>query len=679
VRTILLVSSSEELRERVRGCLDGRSVFAVASDEEALRTLRLTDVEMVIKDVAPPIRSVPTFIAQLRQLRPTAVVLCVLPSGHASPDEEAIGEAADFVLLQPFTPRHFDSVLRQAEEKLRLLQEVAALRAARLPAVPSAALDDAPAALGSSAESLSPVVKEFAKALSAGFDLHRVLELFLDAVGELAQPSRSAILVPDQAGRHYHITASRNIAPYVVESGSLPADGGLALWLAAEGRVRHVEEARAGAGDASQREIAHEMSVLQAVLAVPLLSRGELVAILTLGQRVAGGTYSRREAETLFHLASHLATAIRDIQVHHVLQYQKEFSERILAHMANGVISIGPDQRVRSINRRAAETLGMTGPEVLNRDLRVLPSPLGDMLYETLTRSRAVSGEEITLALRGLPLEVSTYPVLGDGTAPIGAVLVFEDLTGKREAARQRREGEQVQLLTRVVARIADEIKNPLVSIRTFMELLDERYDDAAFRQHFAAVVGRDVRRLVQMFEKLVALVGEGDYKLESVNAWSLLESCVAELGAQPLPAVQEASLLGFFDESTQKHVAATLSADSHSLMVRADRPMLTKAVAYLIWYLLRKTPGQNAKLSLSLARLDKEDRVRITVASRSAEVSSEELDHIFDPIQVVQQNLIDVGPCVSQRIIEGHGGRLDARVGRGEIAFVATLPGVTA
>jgi nitrogen fixation/metabolism regulation signal transduction histidine kinase len=46
-----------------------------------------------------------------------------------------------------------------------------------------------------------------------------------------------------------------------------------------------------------------------------------------------------------------------------VLQYQKEFSERILVHMANGVISIGPDQRVRSINRRAEEILGIAGHE----------------------------------------------------------------------------------------------------------------------------------------------------------------------------------------------------------------------------------------------------------------------------------------------------------------------------
>ena len=104
---------------------------------------------------------------------------------------------------------------------------------------------------------------------------------------------------------------------------------------------------------------------------------------------------------------------------------------------------------------------------------------------------------------------------------------------------------------------------------------------------------------------------------------------------------------------------------------------MLKKAIAYLVWYLLRKTPSQDAKLSVSVSRLDKEDRVRITVASRTADVRADELHRIFDPIQVVQENLIDVGPCVSQRILEAQGGRLEARQGRSEVAFTALLPGV--
>jgi signal transduction histidine kinase len=675
VKTILLVSASETLRNRLlRGFEYTHSMFTAASDDEALRTLRLTEMDLIVKEVVGPSRGLAAFIANARHLCPTAVVICILTPG-IDPDGENETEAADFVLIEPFTSRQLQSLLKQADDKLRLLQEVAALRAARNPAAAGTAesLTDTPAP---SLQAATQMVKEFAKALAAGFDLPRVLDQFLDGVGELARPSRAAILLAGPESHLYRVVAYRGLAPHVVDSLTLAADSGLPLWLATEGRLIHIDYARNHSAEPAAREIARELAALQSVVAIPLSSHGELVGILTLGQRISGGGYGRDETETLFSLGTHLATAIREIRVHHLLQYEKEFNERILARMSSGVITIAPDEKVVAINGRAAEILGLSPREILNRDLRVLPSPLGDMLFEALSKGRSVTRAEVHLAFRNLPLEVSTYPVMGDRTEPMGAVLMFEDLTAQRQLAQEKRSAEQLQLLTQVVARIADEIKNPLVSINAFMELIGERYDDATFRNQFSSVVGRDVRRLVQIFDKLAALVNDGDYKRETLNLRQVAEECLAELGAQVLPAAaNEARLLSFTDESTQKHVTATLSSEGSSLLVRGDHTMFKKAMSYLIWYLLRKTPGPEAKISASISHLASEDRVRLTVASRSAEVRPEELQGIFDPIQVVQENLIDVGPSVSQRILESQGGRLEAKQARGEVSFTASLP----
>ena len=675
MKTILLVSASDTLRNRLlRGLEYPHSMFTAATDDEALRTLRLTEMELIVKEVVSPSRGLGGFIASARHLCPTAVVVCILTPG-IDPDGENDTETADFVLLEPFTGRQLQSLLKQADEKLRLLQEVAALRAARNPGV--AGTVEGPAdTLAPSPQAATQMAKEFAKALAAGFDLPRVLDQFLDGVGELVRPSRSAILLAARESHLYRVVAYRGLAPHVVESLSLAADSGLPLWLATEGRLIHIEHARSHSAEPAAREIARELAALQSVVAIPLSSHGELVGILTLGQRISGGGYGREETETLFSLGTHLATAIREIRVHHLLQYEKEFNERILARMSSGVITIDSDEKIVAINGRAAEILGLSAREILNRDLRVLPSPLGDMLFEALTKGRSVTRAEVQLAFRNLPLEVSTYPVMGDRTQPMGAVLMFEDLTAQRQLAQEKRSAEQLQLLTQVVARIADEIKNPLVSINAFMELIGERYDDATFRNQFSSVVGRDVRRLVQIFDKLAALVNDGDYKRETLDLRQVAEECLAELGAQVLPAAaNEARLLTFTDESTQKHVTATLSYEGSSLLVRGDHTMFKKALSYLIWYLLRKTPGPEAKISASISHLKSEDRVRLTVASRSAEVRAEELQGIFDPIQVVQENLIDVGPSVSQRILESQGGRLEAKQARGEVSFTASLP----
>jgi nitrogen-specific signal transduction histidine kinase len=641
MNTALLVTADDALRTRLERGLARYSIFAAPTDAEALRTLAVVDIDLVVRDCGGTSRGLEAFVVGLRRLAPGAIFIALNA-------EEA--EVADFVLGASFSPTDLALVLRQAADKERLVRDVAALRA-QLRARPARDVD-----AESHGEGATParVLKEFTRAFAAGFDLPRVLEMFLDGIGEFVRPTRSALLLPDAGRTAYRIHAHRGVALQIVGSVRLAADEGLPRWLATQGRPARLQ-------DLTEPDVARELQLVQGVLAVPLLAHGELVAILSLGQPVFGTGYGRRETETLFDLATHLATAIRDISLHHELHRAKEFNERILAHMASGVITIGRDQKIGTMNRRAEEILEIAADTVVNQDLRALPSPLGDMLYGTLVTGRATPRSEVQLALRNLALEISTYPVHGAESAPLGAVLVFEDLTAQKELAARKRQAEQFQLLARVVARIADEIKNPLVSINTFMELIEERYDDPDFRKHFSSVVGRDVRRLVEVFEKLAGLVSEGELNLATVDARTVVEDVVA--------AVELA------DDALGKRVHLEVERGSPQ-MVRTDAPHLRKALSYLVWYLGHNSSGDQAKVSISISRSDDaEGAVRISVGSRTATVPAEKLDRLFDPVHMVQESLIDVGPAVSQRLVEAIGGRLRVRQGRHDLAFQVTLP----
>lgn len=649
MNTVLLIAPDEAVRGRLLRALGDYSVFAAQSDADALKTLRLIDIDLVLRDSTGPARGLESFVGTVRGIAPDTLTIAVGPH-----EDEA--ESADFVLPAGFTPRDLESVLRHATEKQRLVREVQMLRAQATAALPPASAGADAAADGAA---LARTLREFTSLFAAGFDLPRVLDMFLNAIGELVRPSRSAILLPDAEGQHYRVFANRGLAPQIVESVRLPAGDGLARWLAAQGRPALL-------GDVADADLTRTLRLLQGVMAVPLLTQGELVAILVVGQPVAGAPYGRREAELLFDLATHLATAIRDITLHHQLARAKEFNERILAHMASGVVTIGQDQRVGTINRRAEEILGLSAAAALGEDLRVLPSPLGDMLFETLRAGRALPRTEIQLALRNLWLEVSTYPVRGEELAPLGAVLVFEDLTAQKELAAQKRQAEQLQLLTRVVARIADEIKNPLVSINTFIELLGERYDDADFRKNFTAVVGRDVRRLVQVFEKLVGLVTEGELHFATVDARAVVDEVVTSIELA---------------EDGMGRPKLDVTRDAAPQMVRVDAAQLKKALSYLAWYLTHASAPDAAEVSVSAGRHTSEEgreEVRILVSSRTAKVPPEKLQRIFDPVQMVQESLIEVGPAVSQRLIEALGGTLRYRQARHELAFLVSLPAAT-
>ncbi len=679
MKTLLLVTEDQTLRGRLLRRLADYSVFTAPSDDDALKALRLTEVDLIVKDATSRVREFPAFVAKARQLSPSAVVVCLHSSEELSDEERESVETADFLLRKPFSGEDLAFVLRQAEEKRRLILEVEAIRSRESPHAdaPGETRDRGPAEFSS--EVLGQMVKEFAKALSANFDRSQVLNRFLDAVTELARPSRSALLMADPDGAAYRVETHRGLAPHVVESVRLSAAEGLPRWLAAHGRIFFAAELRGQPHDPAGVEIVREMAILQAVVAIPLMAHGALAGILTLGQRITGVPYSHREVETFFTLGAHLASAVGDIARHHQLQNQKVYIERILSHLSSGVITIDRHEKISVMNRRAEEILKLPAREILSRDLRALPSPLGDLLYETLSHGRSVDHAEVQLALGKLPLEVSTYPIAGDGPEPLGAVMVIEDLSVRRQLADEKRRTEQQELLTRIVARIADEIKNPLVSINTFMELIGERYDDAEFRQKFSTVVGRDVKRLVQVFEKLVALVGEGEYKSEAVDVGAALEECLADLGALPEPpAANGGRLLRLTDEASEQSITVAVYHEAGPLHVRGDRIQLVRALTYLIRYLMRKTPGREAKLSVSTGRHrapNGGDGVRVIVSSRTAAVTEMEIERIFDPLAVVQEQLSDVGPCVSQRIIEALGGQLEATRGKHEVGFLASLP----
>ncbi|MEK7700925.1 MAG: hypothetical protein AAB418_02855, partial [candidate division NC10 bacterium] len=257
MNTVLLVTPDETLRARLLQALDDCSAFLAQNDAEALKILRLIDIDLVVRDSLGLPRGLEAFVARVKEITPAALTVAISPGEDES-------ELTDFRLAADFSGRDLDGVLRQARDRLRLVREVAALRAGAPPG--------APALAGGADEpwdgaALARVLKEFTRAFAAGFDLPRALDMFLDAIGELVRPSRTALLLPDADTREYRVAAHRGLAPQIVESVRLPAAAGLARWLAAPGRPARAHEL-------TDPEVVRELRLLQSVLAVPLLAYG---------------------------------------------------------------------------------------------------------------------------------------------------------------------------------------------------------------------------------------------------------------------------------------------------------------------------------------------------------------------------------------------------------------------
>lgn len=106
--------------------------------------------------------------------------------------------------------------------------------------------------------------------------------------------------------------------------------------------------------------------------------------------------------------------------------------------------------------------------------------------------------------------------------------------------------------LRSVFQALAHELRNPLVSVRTFASLLPERWDDASFRSEFREQVERDVSRLEGRLERISRYAELRPGSDETVDVSALL----LELLEERRPAIEGRRLLVLRELETDRPLA---------------------------------------------------------------------------------------------------------------------------
>ena len=673
----MLVANKQERLVQLQKLLgETHTVFTAESPADGVEFLQLTKVDVVVGafDICSP--QVVQFFEQVKTVQRHCVSLYLAPP--SPPDGAGEGTSTprtDFVLRRPFSREELCQLVDQALEKQRLLEELASIRgqagAQPTPVAPKLSSDLSLSRIGQ-------ILRDFAKAFAAKSDLPRALNLFLDAIGEFLRPSRMSILTRKVNSGEFAICAHRGLQPQIAGSLRLRANEGLPLWLMTEARILHRAEVEARLHTPDYLDIHREMQALRTVASIPLIASGSLVGILNLGERVTGLPYTDDELEILFSLASQVAISIQDINLHEEFQSQKTCIESILTHMGSGVITIGTDEKIRVYNHRAAEFLAKPGAEMIDEDLRHLPSPLGDLLYETLVHGVSYHKHEVILSVNQCLLEVNTYQIFDEQGHVAGSALVFEDMTAQKQLYEERRQVDQLDFLNKFIGRMAHEIKNPLVSIKTFIELLEYQYDDHELREQFFDIVKHDINSLDRVIEKLLNFSSKQSYRFEygDINS-SIYRSTSSIISNKRFMQRYQRNSNESSDEfyPTVSNIQIT-SIESLPLF-RFDRAQFENAIIYVLMYLMQNMKNQDKIIIDSkLNHTKHQEFIILSISGKMFGLTSDELRHVFDPFSADQSTLIDVGPCVARKIIDEHGGHLDVRQDKnGQTTFVMTLP----
>src|ERR1035438_7354096 len=156
---------------------------------------------------------------------------------------------------------------------------------------------------------------------------------------------------------------------------------------------------------------------------------------------------------------------------------------------ACGVIVVGARKRIVACTAEAAGHLHRDAAKLLNAPLSSLPAPLTRLIQETARSGKAILNREIPLG-HATALRASILPVKTPEQMEI--IVVLNRITSTPVFEQNLRRLDRLAGLGTLSASMAHEIKNGMVAIKTFVDLLAQKGQDTELTE----VAGRELERI---------------------------------------------------------------------------------------------------------------------------------------------------------------------------------------
>jgi PAS domain S-box-containing protein len=373
------------------------------------------------------------------------------------------------------------------------------------------------------------IIRETSRALSNTIELPEILDCIGGVIRDVFKPDWTAILLldEDETGLECVWLAGINGAEVLALSSPVVVRAEVSKALLFRDELADLESAKRAEA---------EMARLNADVIAPLLEEGRLFGLIMAGPKRSGSPYFSDDADLLQTLTHQSAVAIRNAQTHQrVLQVNEEL-QKTLATIESGVVAVGARGRVNVFNKAAEQLTGRSAETLRGRGTSELPPLLGRLIEATLADGQSHSEVEIALpdeAGQMVPLMCTISPLRGPQGALTGAVAVFTDLSRIKELERERQRAERLASLEAIASGMVHEIRNPLVSIKAFAQLLPSRYDEPQFRQNFTRIVGREINRMEDLLDRFLMLSAPSRQPMDSVDVMVPLSDTLALLQPQ--------------------------------------------------------------------------------------------------------------------------------------------------
>lgn len=341
----------------------------------------------------------------------------------------------------------------------------------------------------------------------------------------------------------------------------------------------------------------------------------------------------------------------------------------VLSELISPALILVNDQRtIEALNPEGEHLLGLQAAEVLQRSSELLPRALKDLIEETLVTGRSLADRVIAPFSPGQVeslLKASTTAI----RKPTGEVSAVAVLLTDFSLARQWEQNlQRLDLLASIgtlSAGVAHEIKNALVAVRTFLEILFKGNRE----MELTDIASREFRRIDSLVSQMLRFAGTATSDFSPVSITKILESTIRLIEHQI--ENNKISLVRSFNVSPD--------------MIRGDAHQLQQAFLNLLLNAVESMES-GGQLSLSTELISSplpfpeahphRRMLQVTIRDTGPGIPRENLGRLFEPFFTTKPNGTGLGLPITRRIIHDHQGtlRVESEMDRGT-AFHSLFP----
>ncbi|HYQ48071.1 MAG TPA: PAS domain S-box protein [Thermodesulfovibrionales bacterium] len=380
----------------------------------------------------------------------------------------------------------------------------------------------------------------------------------------------------------------------------------------------------------------------QAYAVVPLISRDKVIGLIWVDNYFNRKDITEEDMQFLASFSNQVASAIESARLFEQVAMAEQQLENIFESMSDMVYFNSSDYVIKRINKAVANKLRLPESEILGRKCYELfhgtKEPYVRCPHHKTVNTKLAYIEELDDPHLGGTFLTSSSPIFDSSGEFIGSVHVVRDITELKHLQKKLVLSEKMAALGEVAAKVAHEIRNPLVSVGGFAKRLEKKLDGNL--QEYAGIIVKEVSRLEGILREILGFVKEVRLAKEPVNLNFLMDEIIRLM------------------ESDIEERGVVLTREYQDIPeIFIDPNRVKEAIVNIITNAVQALSGAG---TVGIRTYMNENNVVLEIRDTGRGIPPEELPSIFNPFFTTKTSGTGLGLAITHRIIQEHNGRIE-------------------